>query len=66
MHNFGNGQAIAHSGRSLAPAEKNYGQVEKEALALVWAAKSSIDTCMEKDFSLSPTTSLFSPSERLI
>ncbi|XP_052566093.1 uncharacterized protein K02A2.6-like [Culex pipiens pallens] len=39
MHRFPSGEvkAIAHASRSLTPAEMNYGQVEKEALALVFA-----------------------------
>ncbi|XP_039448651.2 uncharacterized protein K02A2.6-like [Culex pipiens pallens] len=39
MHQFPSGEvkAIAHASRSLTPAEMNYGQVEKEALALVFA-----------------------------
>ncbi|XP_065082460.1 uncharacterized protein K02A2.6-like [Ochlerotatus camptorhynchus] len=39
MHRFPTGEvkAIAHASRSLTPAEMNYGQVEKEALALIFA-----------------------------
>uniref|UniRef100_A0A183CHH4 RNA-directed DNA polymerase n=1 Tax=Globodera pallida TaxID=36090 RepID=A0A183CHH4_GLOPA len=40
-HELANGtiKAVSHFSRSLSPAEQNYGQIEKEALALVEAVK---------------------------
>ena len=35
----GTEKPIAHVSKSLAPAEKNYGQIEKEVLALVYGIK---------------------------
>lgn len=38
-YNDGSEKAIEHVSRSLSPAEKNYGQIEKEALSLVFAVQ---------------------------
>ena len=39
LHRFPDGsqKAIAHASKSLSPAQRNYGQIEKEAYALVFA-----------------------------
>ena len=40
-HTFTDGteKAVMHAAKSLTPAERNYSQVEKEALALIFAVK---------------------------
>ena len=40
-HVFNNGtqKAVAHAARSLTPAERNYSQIEKESLAIIYAVK---------------------------
>ena len=41
---------VVTASRSLSPAQKNYCQIDKEALALIFAVKSSIDTFMERTY----------------
>ena len=43
---------IEYSSRSLNAAEKNYGQIEKEALSLVWAVKTFHRYIFDRKFEL--------------
>ncbi|XP_055355953.1 uncharacterized protein K02A2.6-like [Paramacrobiotus metropolitanus] len=53
-HRFPDGteRPIAHASKTLSPAEKNYGQIEKEALALVFGCRKFHQYIAGREFTL--------------
>ena len=63
----GSEHPVVMASRSLSPAQKNYSQIDKEALALIFAVKSSINTFMEGTYGTDhkPLLGLFDKNKSL-